>query len=98
MELHKSNDEYYIEIFYKRNRGEDVEPLEPLYIPNCGQKCTLSKMNELYHDIIPTGDFETECKIDNKPEPKWEPLLLFAGVMWSKMMKFKLIETFQVWR
>lgn len=38
-------------------------PLEPLFIPDCGQKCPLTKMFEVYEDIIPTEDFDIECRL-----------------------------------
>lgn len=62
IELHKSNGIFHVEIFYKKNRGEDAEPLEPLTIPNCGKQCPIEKFFEIYEDIIPTDDFETECR------------------------------------
>lgn len=67
-ELHKYNGTYHVEIFYKRYREESTERLEPLSIPNCGKKCPLSKMYEIYKDIIPTEDFNSECRITTKPE------------------------------
>lgn len=67
-ELHESQDVYHIEIFYKRNRGEDVQPLEPLYIPNCGKKCSLSKFYKIYKNIIPTEDIHTECSVKNRKQ------------------------------
>lgn len=62
-ELHKSNGNYHIEIFYKRHYDRDDEPSEPLFIPNCGKKCPLSQFYEIYQDIIPTEDFDTECRL-----------------------------------
>lgn len=67
-ELHKSDGDYHIEIFYKRYRGEDKEPLEPLFIPECGKKCSLKKLYKLYKDIIPKKDFDQECNIDKLQE------------------------------
>lgn len=61
-ELHKSNGVYHVEIFYKRNRGDDSEPLEALFIPDCGKKCPLNQFYKIYQDIIPVEDFETECR------------------------------------
>lgn len=60
-ELHKSNDDFFIEIFYKQN--DDETPLEPLTIPSCGKRCSLSKFFEIYQDVIPTEDFDTECRL-----------------------------------
>lgn len=67
-ELHKSNDEYHVEIYYKSYRGEDPVPLEPLSIPNCGKKCPLEKLYEIYKDILPTEDFDTECHVPDEGE------------------------------
>lgn len=59
LELYKNGEhEHYIQIFYRKS---DVENLSPLNIPNCGTKCSLNRLYELYSDLIP-GDFETECK------------------------------------
>lgn len=63
VELHQSNGTFHIEIYYKRDRGDDKVPLQPLIIPNCGNKCPLHKLNEIYQDILPTKDFETECRL-----------------------------------
>lgn len=62
-ELHQFNGVYHVEIYYKRDRGEDKVPLQPLFIPNCGQKCPLNKFYEIYQDILPTEDFDTECRL-----------------------------------
>lgn len=62
-ELHQLNGTFYVELYYKRDRGEDEVPLEPLVIPNCGKSCPLSKFYEIYEDIIPTEDFDTECRL-----------------------------------
>lgn len=67
-ELHKFNGTFHIEIYYKRYRGEDLEPLEPLSIPNCGKKCPLDRLYKIYRDILPTGDFDTECRLPEKTE------------------------------
>lgn len=64
-ELHHFNGNFHIEIFYKLERGEDKMPLKPLVIPNCGQKCPLNKLNDIYRDVIPTEDFETECRLSH---------------------------------
>lgn len=63
LELHHFNGTFHIEIFYKRDRGEENVSLQPIVIPNCGRKCPLSKLNDIYRDVIPTGDFETECRL-----------------------------------
>lgn len=67
-ELHKFNGTFHVEIYYKHSRGEDVEPLEPLSVPNCGQRCPLEKLYEVYRDVIPTEDFDTECRLPETGE------------------------------
>lgn len=62
-ELHKSNGEFHVEIFYKSYRGDDPVPLEPISIPNCGQKCSLEKLYVVYQDILPTKDYDDECHV-----------------------------------
>lgn len=62
-ELHQLNGTFHVELYYKRERGDDKVPLEPLEIPNCGKKCPLDKLYEVYKDIIPTEDFDTECRL-----------------------------------
>lgn len=59
-ELYKLNDDYNLQIFYKNST---IETLMPLNIPKCGILCPLSKMFELYRDVLPDGRFETECKL-----------------------------------
>ncbi|XP_031621877.1 lysosomal acid phosphatase-like [Contarinia nasturtii] len=62
-ELHKTGDKFHIEIYYKHERGNDKVPLKPLNI-RCGIKCSLDAFYGAYNDIIPTKDFDTECKLD----------------------------------
>lgn len=57
-ELYKSNDDYYVQLFY---RSSDDEILYPLNMPKCGTKCPLKKFFKVYEEVIPTGDYETEC-------------------------------------
>lgn len=59
-ELRKLNNDYNLQIFY---RNTSAEALTPLNIPNCGTSCPLSKMFALYTDVLPDGDFETECRL-----------------------------------
>lgn len=33
-----------------------------MYIPNCGVLCPLSKMYQVYKDVLP-GDWNTECHV-----------------------------------
>lgn len=59
-ELRKLNNDYALQVFY---RNTSAETLTPLNIPKCGTLCPLNKMYELYADVLPDGDFETECKV-----------------------------------
>lgn len=52
-----------MEIYYRNYHGNDKTALKPLFIPNCGQKCPLNKLFEIYQDVIPTKDFDTECRL-----------------------------------
>lgn len=38
-------------------------------IPGCGLKCSLSKFHEILEEVIPTADFESECKIPDLSDP-----------------------------
>lgn len=58
-ELYKSRDDHYVQIFY---RNTTVEHPLPIHIPNCGIKCRLSRLYEIYSDVLPL-DFETECTL-----------------------------------
>lgn len=63
LELHILNSIPYVQIFYKNTTGTtDQADLLPMNIPNCGIICPLSKMFELYKDILPDS-FEEECKL-----------------------------------
>lgn len=57
-ELYKTDEDFYIQIFY---RNSDAEFIPPIDIPGCGTKCSLKKFYALYEAIIPTGDFNDEC-------------------------------------
>lgn len=35
-------------------------------IPSCGPMCSIEKFYEIYKAIIPTGDFEEECRLDSE--------------------------------
>lgn len=47
-----------VQIFYKNS--SDIP--KPLYIPKCGQSCSLDEMYKLYSDVLP-GNFDEECKL-----------------------------------
>lgn len=58
-ELYKtSENEYYIQLFYRKPNEENPTPLS---LPGCGEKYTLEHIRSVYKDIIP-NDFDTECK------------------------------------
>lgn len=62
-EVHvKKDNQAYLSIAYRRNAGD--HHAETLIIPGCGYQCPLSRMYELYSDILPTEDFATACRID----------------------------------
>lgn len=58
-ELYESNakNEHYVQVFYRNSTAGDLAPLD---IPNCGTKCPLNQLFELYKEILPS-DFKTEC-------------------------------------
>ncbi|XP_055300677.1 prostatic acid phosphatase-like isoform X2 [Sitodiplosis mosellana] len=58
-ELYKSNDDFYVQLFYRNNLTEDPSPLN---IPLCGTKCPLNRFYDLYNAILPS-DFGTECHL-----------------------------------
>ncbi|XP_031627084.1 prostatic acid phosphatase-like isoform X3 [Contarinia nasturtii] len=63
LELYKvGEEEHYIQIFYRKS---EEEILLPLNIPNCGEKCSLNQLYNLYNDIIPDHDHDTECRLTN---------------------------------
>lgn len=64
-ELYERENEFYVQIFYRKTVSGDVPPLE---IPNCGTMCPLEKFIELYQHILPTEeeDFNTLCQLEEK--------------------------------
>ncbi|XP_031617002.1 lysosomal acid phosphatase-like [Contarinia nasturtii] len=62
-ELHRNKGKYHIEIYYKSEQGRDKKPLQPLKLL-CGTKCPLDEFYRLYSDIIPTRDYDIECKLN----------------------------------
>lgn len=62
IELYKTSEgENYIQIFYRKSQEENPTLMN---IPNCGSKCTLDRLFELYNEIIP-GDHDAECRLTN---------------------------------
>lgn len=47
-------------MFYKSNPRAKVKAMN---IPKCGIRCALNDLYELYDDIIPKSDYDTECKL-----------------------------------
>lgn len=60
-ELYQSdNNNPHVQIFYKNSTQVNIPAME---IPGCGTKCPLSKMYDLFDDILPKNSFEVECKL-----------------------------------
>lgn len=61
-ELYRRASEYYVQLFYRKDKFQDVPPIE---IPHCGTKCPLDKLYELYNDILPSEDdtYESLCRL-----------------------------------
>lgn len=95
-ELHKSNGRYHVELFYKKSHGEDKEPLEPISIPNCGQKCPLNRWYEIYKDILPTDDFDCECRIDKTESGLDDVVLSAANNSKPQSIQFNSIQYFEL--
>lgn len=67
-ELRIQNDKPFVQIFYRNTTETPV----PLMIPGCGKSCALEKMFEIFQDVMPKFDFETECAhsaIENNTNP-----------------------------
>lgn len=62
-ELYKSDDNFYIQLFYKDTIGVDKVPLQAFNIPTCGIKCDLDQFFSIYKDSLPTADFDTMCRL-----------------------------------
>lgn len=61
LELYRSREDYYVQLFYRTDNSEYIPPIE---IPNCGVKCSLDEMFELYQDILPSENdtFASLCQ------------------------------------
>lgn len=58
-DLYKTIDnQFYLQLMYKRN---DKPML--LRMPRCGIRCSIDELRQMYHEIIPVGDFEEECQL-----------------------------------
>ncbi|XP_031632798.1 lysosomal acid phosphatase-like [Contarinia nasturtii] len=60
-QLYSSDEMPYVKIFYRKSGN--VVNIKPLNIPNCGSKCPLEKLYELYQHILPTQQFDKECAL-----------------------------------
>lgn len=59
-ELYKSEqNEYYIQIFYRK--AQEEYPM-PMNIPGCGRRCPLNRFYDVYKAIMPDS-FDAECKL-----------------------------------
>ncbi|KAK3772845.1 hypothetical protein RRG08_017409 [Elysia crispata] len=58
VELHETNSEFEVKIFYRNDTSADPYPLTP---EGCSQPCTLSKLIEITKDTVPK-DWDKECK------------------------------------
>lgn len=54
-----SENEHYIQMFYRKPDEEYPAPME---VPGCGEKWTLDQFYSLHGDLIP-GDFDLECQL-----------------------------------
>ncbi|XP_031636577.1 prostatic acid phosphatase-like [Contarinia nasturtii] len=90
-ELYNSNEgrkeNVYVQLFYKNTSAEDFPPLN---IPGCGTKCSLEEFHRLFRDVLPTEDFETECKLPSEPNSiqKIEP---FPAIICAITFAFSML-------
>lgn len=61
-ELYELRNDHYVQIFYKNPTSENPDPVE---IPNCGIKCPLNRLFDLYSEIL-TSDPDTECRLSSE--------------------------------
>lgn len=87
LEMRIDNNVPLISLFYKTS-NKDPDPIE---IPDCGIQCPLSKMYELYSDVIPE-DWEAECDFNNN----FASLLFFNDQNRSFTFKALTIVVFMV--
>lgn len=61
--MFRNENEYYVQLFYRTDKSEVIQPIN---IPNCGIKCSLDKLYELFGDILPTDEdtYESLCHLD----------------------------------
>lgn len=81
-ELYQTKSDYYVQIFYKNTTSEQLTPMN---IPRCGPKCTLSQLNTIYEAILPTRDFDTECRMSMEALPS--STILTNTFNWGKFQR-----------
>lgn len=60
----------YVQIFYRNSTKLQDIPLL-LEFPECGVKCPLKKIYELYKNILPTKSYHEECALrDGEHQPR----------------------------
>lgn len=59
-ELYKSKDDHYVQLHYKNSTTEN----HLMSFPNCGTRCSVKKLYELYESSIPTGHFGDGCDLE----------------------------------
>lgn len=75
-ELYEGDSDPYVRLLYKNS----TEPgqITQLDIPNCGMKCPLQKLYELYDQILPNKSHTEECALgDDEKMPSVEDLEAF---------------------
>lgn len=58
--MYEGKEAPYVQFFYKNSTETNIPPID---IPGCGTKCPLTKLYDIYKNILPTRDFKDECAI-----------------------------------
>lgn len=69
-ELYENHEENYVQIFLKNSTSTNVPALK---IPNCGIRCPLNKLYEIFDDILPEQDFDDGCRLRDGETPVGNP-------------------------
>lgn len=73
LELYKTDDDqYYVQIFYRRFNEEHPQPLN---VPGCGTKFSVQQFLDHFKEIIPENDFDSECRLQ-----------LLSAILWNMNM------------
>lgn len=83
-EMYKCGSKYYVQFFYRRDNSKRLTPLN---IPNCGTKCSIDKLYELYANILPK-EHETHaflCSQSNRLHAPFAISTLLAFVTLYKL-------------